>query len=139
MASACLAGELFARSQMERIGGDYAFKEMSRKCSVKIPGPCFRLTFEAVQKTGRFDVLILESDHVNAAIRPGDKMRLSAEIALDRGSWAEVSQVVLFQDGETGKASATPMWLMSRKHKAGPGPAARYIEMHVPQNDYLVL
>ncbi len=94
------------------------------------------MVFEAVHKTGRFDELVLESNHVNVSVKKGDLIRLSAEIAVDRGNRAEVSQVVLFDD--SGK-SRPPTWMLSSKHHAGPGPAARYIDMHVPQTDFLVL
>lgn len=122
--------------QMERVGGTYELKEVSRQCKGKPSGPCFRMRFFAVAKTGRFDELILESDHMNVAVQRGDRIRLSAEIAVDWGRVAEVSQVVLFRDAGSG---VLPVWMLSRKHKAGSGPAARYLEMHAPQTDYRVL
>lgn len=122
--------------RMERTGGDYRLANISDRCSVRTSGSCFKMTFTAIKKTGRFDELVLESNHVNLAVRKGDRIRLSAEIAVDRGRTAEVSQVVLFRDG---KNPPPPVWMLSRKHKAGPGPAARYLEMHVPQTDFRVL
>jgi hypothetical protein len=129
-------GQQQGTQRMERVGGDYRLADISGKCSGQIPGPCFKMTFMAVRKTGRFDELVLESNHVNFGVRKGDRIRLSAEIAVDRGPRAEVSQVVLFRDGNN---PAPPVWMLSRKHKAGRGPAARYLEMHVPQTDYRVL
>jgi hypothetical protein len=123
-------------SRMERVGGDYRLAAISSKCSGRSSGPCFKMTFSAIKKTGRFDELVLESNHVNFDVRKGDRLRLSAEIAVDRGRTAEVSQLVLFRDEMAG---ALPVWMLSRKHKAGPAPAARYLEMHVPQTDFRVL
>lgn len=132
----CFSVSAIAEGKMERIGGDYRLQGISRKCQSRPEGSCFRVVFEAVHKSGRFDELVLESNHVNVSVKKGDLVRLSAEIAVDRGSKAEVSQVVLFDDsGE----SRPPTWMLSSKHKAGPGPAARYIDMHVPQTDFLVL
>jgi hypothetical protein len=125
-----------AAGKMERIGGDYRLQGISRKCPSRPDGSCFRVVFEAIHKTGRFDELVLESNHVNVSVKKGDLVRISAEIAVDRGTKAEVSQVVLFDD--SGK-SRPPTWMLSSKHKAGPGPAARYFDMHVPQTDFLVL
>jgi hypothetical protein len=129
-------GNRSSAPQMERVGGNYELKEVSRKCKGKSASPCFRLLFTALAKTGRFDELVLESDHMNVAVRKGDRIRLSAEIAVDRGRTAEVSQLVLFRDAKSG---IPPVWMLSRKHKAGNGPAARYLEMHAPQNDFRVL
>ena len=132
----CSFEAALAAGKMERIGGDYRLKEISNNCSGQKQTACFRLVFEALKMTGRFDVLLLESSHVNVGVKKGDQVRLSAEIAEDHGKSAEVSQVVLFDD--SGK-SRPPAWMLSSKHKASPGPAARYIDMHVPQTDFLVL
>lgn len=132
----CISVAALAAGKMERIGGDYRLQGISRKCQFRPDVSCFRVVFEAIHKTGRFDELVLESNHVNVSVKKGDRVRLSAEIAVDRGRKAEVSQVVLFDD--SGK-SRPPTWMLSSKHKAGPGPAARYIDMHVPQTDFLVL
>ena len=134
-------GLLFAKTpddqpKMERTGGDYPLVEITTRCQSAVRPTCFRIVFDALNKTGRFDRLVLESGHVNVGVKPGDKVRLSAEIAVDRGRTAEVSQVVLF-GGIPG--SQVPVWMLSSKHRAGPGPAARYIEMHAPQTDFLVL
>ncbi|NBQ52051.1 MAG: hypothetical protein EBU49_00505 [Proteobacteria bacterium] len=132
----CFSIVAIAAGKMERIGGDYRLQGISRKCPARPDGSCFRVIFEAVHKTGRFDELVLESNHVNVSVKKGDVVRLSAEIAVDRGKKAEVSQVVLFDD--SGK-SRPPTWILSSKHRAGSGPASRYIDMHVPQTDFLVL
>ena len=132
---------VFAKSQvnptkMERTGGDYTVAGISTHCRGQGQSGCFRIVFDAVHKTGRFDQLVLESNHVNVGVKPGDRIRLSAEVAVDRGRTAEVSQVVLFE-GEPG--SHVPVWMLSSKYRAGTGPAARYLEMHSPQTDFLVL
>lgn len=123
-------------SRMVRIGGDYILGTITAKCREQIQPVCFRIVFDAVTKTGRFDQLVLESNHINVGINKGDRVRLSAEIAVDRGQSAEVSQVVLF---EGAPGSRPPVWILSSKHRAGPGPSARYLEMHSPQTDFLVL
>mgnify|MGYP006274516439 CR=1 FL=1 len=141
MVVASIEGTVFAKShvtgsKMEKTGGDYTVAEITTRCRAPKESGCFRIVFDAVHKTGRFDQLVLESNHVNVGVRPGDRIRLSAEIAVDRGRSAEVSQVVLFE-GQPG--SQLPVWMLSSKHRAGSGPAARYLEMHSPQTDFLVL
>lgn len=129
-------GALAVAGRMERTGGDYILSDVSDACSDSNSSQrCFRIVFKSKVKSGRFDVLTLESDHMSANLEVGSEVRLSAEIAIDRGATAEVSQVVIFRKAKDSQ----PVWLLSAKHKAGPGPAARYIEMHLPQSDFSIL
>lgn len=122
---------------MERTGGDYFLSEVSNRCGAqRLSRRCYRIVFKSKVRTGRFDRLILDSDHMSSHLEVGSEVRLSAEIAVDKGEVAEISQVVIFAKKPDG---TPPVWLLSGKHKAGPGPAARYLEMHSLQSDFSIL
>ena len=94
------------------------------------------IEFKAEHPTGHFDVLKLESDHVHVAVKVGQNLRLSAEILSQSGAGAEVSQVVLFLPAPEGHV---PVWLLSNKAPPGDLRATRYLEMHSPLNDYMIM
>jgi hypothetical protein len=93
----------------------------------------FVIEFRSERSSGRFDTLILQSDHVHVGLKLGSTIRLSAEIAAEHGGLAEVSQVVLFLPSRQGP---TPVWLLSKNAQAKDLRAAPYIKMHAPQTDY---
>lgn len=113
-----------------RVGGRYKIVQVERH-----DRGGFKIVFRSIEPTGRFDELILDTVHVHMAVATGQTVRLSAEISKDRGMRAEVSQVVLFLPSAQGP---TPVWLLSRTSQPRDLTATRYIDMHVPQSDYLV-
>ena len=130
------SGPLLAKApqpavQVKRVGGDYQVTHVK-----KLGNRSFLIEFKAATPTGRFDVLRLESDHVHVAVQKGQTLRLSAEVFEDRGRSAEVSQVVLFLPSQRGRV---PVWLLSNKFPANDLRGSRYLEMHVPLKDYLVM
>ena len=114
-----------------RVGGTYTVQEINKNDDRD-----FTIVFVSTAPSGRFDELRLDSDHVHVAVREGQEVRLSAEILQEKGSKADVAQVVLFLNGRVGR---TPVWLLSNKAKHADLRGARYLEMHVPLNDYFVL
>jgi hypothetical protein len=116
---------------VQRVGGDYTVAAIERQ-----DDRSFLVEFKAVTPSGRYDTLRLESDHVHVAVKVGQKLRLSAEIMGEKGPVAEVAQVVLFLQGNEGRV---PVWLLSTKAPMHDLRATRYLEMHVPANDYLVM
>src|SRR5438309_1256347 len=76
-----------------RVGGDYKVTSVD-----KIDDHTFRVQFQSVKPTGRYDQLRLDSDHVHVAVKVGQEIRLSAEILSEdkHGASAEVAQMVLF-------------------------------------------
>jgi len=115
----------------EKVGGVYEVKEIERQA-----GGSFIIRFESTTKTGRFDHLNLESDHVHVGVEVGAKIRLSAQILSEAGATAEVAQVLVFLP--SGQ-SHVPVWLLSRKAAPGGLRGPRYLEMHAPTSDYTVL
>lgn len=118
-------------AERQKVGGDYTVAAVDR-----IDDHTFRVEFAADHPTGHFDLLRLESDHVHVAVKVGQKLRLSAEILSTQGTVAEVSQVVLFLPGATGRV---PVWLLSNKAPTPDLRATKYLEMHVPLTDYMVM
>lgn len=114
-----------------KVGGEYTVTKIDRSSS-----GLFLIEFKAMRPTGRFDVLKLESDHVHVGVKVGQSLRLSAEILAESGTTAEVSQLVMFLKGPNGKV---PVWLLSHKSIGTDLRAIRYLEMHVPSNDYVVM
>ena len=141
IAFGCLIAPLTARSgtnsepgkpaqEVEKVGGLYEVKQIERR-----PGDTFTIRFESVTKTGRYDALILESDHVHVGVELGAKVRLSAQILSETGATAEVAQVLVFLPvGQTH----VPVWLLSRKAPHGDMRGTKYLEMHAPTSDYTV-
>jgi hypothetical protein len=117
--------------EIQRVGGDYKVASID-----KVNDHAFQVLFTAVHPTGRFDNLRLESDHVHVAVKVGQTLRLSAEILTATGTAAEVSQVVLFLPGATGPM---PVWMLSNKAPIGSLRAVKYLEMHDPLTDYMVM
>jgi len=119
------------KEQVLRVGGNYKVEQI-----IKNQNGTFKIIFISTQQTGRFDRLVLESDHVNVAVAEGSQVRLSAEILDDQGASAEVAQLVLFLPSSFGQ---TPVWLLSNKASNRELRATKYIDMHMPLNDYFVL
>ncbi len=114
-----------------RVGGNYKVEDVE-----KVDEKTFRITFRAATESGRFDTLILDSDHLHVAVTKGTTIRLSAEILKDNGKSAEVAQLVIFLPSKVGQ---TPVWLLSNKAPLRDLRATDYLKMHAPINDYFVL
>jgi len=118
-------------SKFQRVGGDYKVAAVDRT-----DDGSFLIEFKSTHPTGKFDVLRLSSDHVHVAVKVGATLRLSAEILSARGREADVSQVVLFLPGRVGRV---PVWLLSNKVPTRDLRATKYLEMHAPSTDYMVM
>jgi hypothetical protein len=125
------AGVSSSNEVAAKVGGDYKVARVERDAN-----GVFHIEFRASRPTGRFDLLRLESDHLHVGVKLGQTMRLSAEILSESGAAAEVSQVVMFLPGRSGRV---PVWLLSRKAMGRDLRAVRYLEMHVPANDFVVM
>lgn len=120
-----------AATKAERVGGNYQVVDIEKKAN-----DTFLITFENEAKSGRYDFLTLESDHVHVGVEKGAKLRISAEILSEKGDRAEVSQVLLFLPaGDTH----IPVWMLSRKVPVDHLRGARFLEMHAPTSDYSIL
>jgi hypothetical protein len=125
------AGSVDPDSQILRVGGDYTVTAVDKQGE-----GAFHVEFRAVTPSGKFDLLTLESDHVHVAVKVGQKIRLSAEILTQKGAAAEVAQVVIFLPSAEGRV---PVWLLSTKAEGRDLRASRYLEMHVPANDFMIM
>lgn len=114
-----------------RVGGDYVVASIDQE-----ERGDFKVVFKADKPTGHYDTLVLESDHVHVAVKVGQKIRLSAEILSDKGAVAEVAQVVIFFEGQAGRV---PVWMLSTKATNLDLRATKYLEMHAPANDFMVM
>jgi hypothetical protein len=129
--TAAPAASTTAEPQVLRVGGDYTVSAID-----KVDDRSFRVEFKAVKPTGKFDVLHLDSDHIHVAVKVGQTLRLSAEILAQHGSSADVAQMVLFLPSVQGHV---PVWLLSNKAPVHDLRATKYLEMHVPMTDYMVM
>lgn len=120
-----------ADANIIRVGGDYVVDAID-----KVDDRAFKIVFKADKPSGKFDVLNLESDHVHVAVKVGQKVRLSAEILSQSGAVAEVAQMVIFFASPAGRV---PVWMLSTKAPAGELRATKYLEMHDPNNDFMVM
>jgi hypothetical protein len=113
-----------------RVGGEYIVE------SINSPEPnSFKISFRAMNPSGKYDLLVLQTDHLNYLIEKGMKIRLSAEIISEKNSSAEVSQIVLYLKRPEGD---TPVWMLSNRYRSDKLNATGYIKMHAPQTDYVV-
>ena len=127
---AALLTPFAASAEPVRVGGDYKVTQID-----KVEGG-FVVEFQSTTPSGKFDTLRLTSDHVHVAVKVGQQIRLSAEILTETGNSAEVSQMVIFLPSVQGHV---PVWLLSNKAPAQERPAAKYLEMHNPLNDYVIM
>jgi len=118
-------------TKVERVGGQFRLVSIER-----LGEKDFRIKFESEPKTGKHDYLVLRSDHLHLAMQEGQVLRLSAEVIRDRGSELEVTQVLLFLPSGQG---TVPIWLLSSQHVPQEFRGARWLDMHAPQADYLIL
>jgi hypothetical protein len=95
-----------ATDKNPKVGGEYIVESLNQNDK-----GFFVIKFKSVVP-GKYERLILESDHVHFALEVGQKIRLSAEVLSERGNTAEVSQVLLFLPHIQG---VSPVWLLSRK------------------------
>lgn len=114
-----------------RVGGNYKVTSIER-----LAPDHFMIEFTSTAKTGKHDRLVLESDHVNVAVSKGMELRLSAEVLWEKKGVTEVSQVLLFLPKND---THVPVWLLSRNAKNQELRSSRYLEMHAPTSDFMVL
>ena len=118
-------------AEVMRVGGTYKVTDIN-----ELDKGAYEIIFTSTQKSGRFDVLRLESDHIHVAVQRGSVVRLSAEVMNDQGIKADVAQMVLFLPNPKGP---TPVWMLSNKAPNRDLRAVKYLDMHVPLNDYRVM
>jgi hypothetical protein len=123
-----------ASGDILRVGGDYTVTAID-----KLGEKAFKVEFTSATPSGKFDTLYLESDHVHVAVKVGQKIRLSAEILAQKGAAADVAQVVVFLPSGIGQTSHVPVWLLSNKAPPRDLRASKYLEMHVPATDFVVM
>lgn len=118
--------------KLERIGGTYRIVRLN-----KLGDADFQIHFESVPLTGRFDRLVLRSDHVHMSIQEGQVLRLSAEVLSSEKPEVEVTQVLLFLSHSD--YGTTPVWLLSSQHVTKDFRGSRWLDMHAPQADFQIL
>ncbi len=120
-------------AQLERVGGRY--KILSIK---KVGEADFKIRFQSERRTGHFDELMLQSDHIHISMQEGQVVRLSAEvIKAPQGGEVEVTQVLLFLSHP--EYGTTPVWLLSSQHPTRDFRGSRWLDMHAPQADFFIL
>lgn len=120
-----------ASAKVLRIGGQYRITHID-----KLGTDNFRIRFQSEPLTGKHDHLVLISDHVHFSLEEGQVLRLSAEVMEEKATELEVTQVLLFLPNDHG---FTPVWLLSSQFVTRDFHGARWLEMHAPQSDFLIL
>ena len=118
-------------AKLIRVGGDYVVYDIR-----KVNEQSYEIEFRAADPTGKFDRVILTSDHVHMAVTKGQKLRISAEVGQTKGDVAEATQVLVFLPNAQGP---TPIWMLSKRSKSLDLNGSKYLEMHAPQSDYSIL
>ncbi|MBQ48458.1 MAG: hypothetical protein CMP10_13670 [Zetaproteobacteria bacterium] len=114
-----------------RIGGEYKISSIQNTEQDR-----YRIEFHSIEPTGRFDRLVLHSNHVHMNLEKNDIIKLSAEVLRDHKTWAEVAQVLLFlPSGDTH----VPVWMLSDLVPTNRLNGAKYLQMHAPTADYYVM
>lgn len=116
--------------KIKRVSGNYEVFSIVKKAEGE-----FEITFKSEIKTGRFDTIFLNADHVYIAIEEGASFRISAEILADNGSRAEASQILVYLPSND---THIPVWLLSRRANLKSLEGVKFIKMHAPSSDYLV-
>ena len=97
----------------------------------------FTVIFANTAKNAKINTLRLETRQLHVAIEQGKRLRLSAEVGKWRGNTVEARQILVFVPTAS---SHTPIWLLSRHGSDDQKlQGARYLDMHAPQSDFLVL
>ncbi len=115
----------------ERVTGLYKVRKIEKN-----PGNDYVLHFEAENKDGVHDLLVLKSDGLNVKIEEGQVLKLSAEVLKDSKKEQEITQVLVFLP--SSEYGLSPVWLLSKAHEIREMRGARYLEMHAPASDYQV-
>lgn len=118
--------------RVERVGGMYKLVKI-----LKRNDESFSVSFESQVKSGKFDRLILYSDHVHVGLNEGQTLRISAEVVDSQGPELEITQVLLFLKGNEG---TLPVWQLSRNFRGQDfHRGAKWLDMHAPQADFSIL
>lgn len=127
-----VSADAVAEKGLKKVGGVYKVDSIKRMETGE-----FRVEFLAEKKVGKFDKIILDSDHMHYSINEGKSYKISAEVfKISEDGTVEASQVLVFlPDKLRGRV---PVWLLSRKRGALDFKSARYLDMHVPLNDYRI-
>lgn len=121
-----------ATANAVRVSGEFVVKSITADKQ-----GFFTVIFTNTSKSAKIGTLRLETRHLHVAIEQGKRLRLSAEIGKWRGNVVEARQILVFVPTAS---SHTPIWLLSR-HNTGDKKlqGAKYLDMHAPQSDFLVL
>ena len=121
-----------ATANSVRVSGEFVVKSITAD-----KRGFFTVIFANTVKDAKVKTLRLETQHLHVAVEQGKRLRLSAEIGKWRGNIVEARQVLVFVPTAS---SHTPIWLLSRHSSSDQKlQGAKYLDMHAPQSDFLVL
>ena len=127
----------FGKADTVKVVGDYKVSSMT-----KMESGSFDVRFEKKEPSGHMDLLRLVTPHVHVGLKVGEVLKISAEVMANPRSKqklpvAQISQVLVFL--KSSHQTTIPVWLISEAHGARPLKGAKYLEMHAPTSDFLVL
>lgn len=119
------------KPKLVRVGGEFKVKSIQKTADRN-----FVITFASTDNKAKVQEIILESAYLHVSVEEGKVLRLSAEVAAQRGRVVEARQILLFLPTAN---SYLPVWLLSRSAPAlSDFKGAKYIDMHAPQSDFLL-
>lgn len=128
---ALLAAQNNTSAELVRVGGEFRVKSIEK---TKDRG--FLITFTSTDRKAQVQEITLDSAYLHVSVEEGKVLRLSAEVASQRGSTVTARQILLFLPTP---GSYLPVWLLSRSAPAlSDLKGAKYIDMHAPQSDFLM-
>ncbi len=114
-----------------RITGEFKIDKIT-----KISPDSYRIVFTNLDKSEPHETLFLDSNQIHMGLSEGQTLRLSAEVFQRNPKTWEITQVLVFLKTTN---SHIPVWLISQTHGPKELRGARYIEMHAPTSDFLIL
>ena len=127
-----LAVFTLATTNSVRVSGEFIIKSITAD-----KRGFFTVIFTNTAENAKINTLRLETRHLHVAIEQGKRLRLSAEVSKWRGNMVEAKQILVFVPTAS---SHTPIWLLSRHSSSDKKlQGAKYLDMHAPQSDFLVL
>ena len=128
---ALLAAQNNTGAELVRVGGEFRVKSIE-----KTQERGFLITFTSTDRKAQVQEITLDSAYLHVSVEEGKVLRLSAEVASQRGSTVAARQILLFLPTP---GSYLPVWLLSRSAPAlSDLKGAKYIDMHAPQSDFLM-
>lgn len=97
-----------------------------------------QLWFEGRTAHGKALSLVLVSRYTHPDLRQGRSYQLAAEVGAKRPDYLLLNKALVFFPGSSGGGTTIPVWIMA-DHANLSLDVEKYLKMHAPTSDYLVM